>query len=219
MESHSDFTTEGYIGVTSKEPEERFKQHLAASKTEQIILSKALRKHGDEVIVTTLLKGSDEYCYLMEEKLRPSERIGWNTVKGGGKPPIKNTPHTEEAKRKISEASKIGNKSEASLAARAMQVGSKRTKASKKLMSEKAQGRLPWETSRCNKAVWLQADKFFEVFSETGMKSKSMEKLLGIKISTLSNLYKKFVKENWNPKADPLWTDWVCSQYINKGSK
>lgn len=219
MESHSDFTTEGYIGVTSKEPEERFKQHLAASKTEQIILSKALRKHGDEVIVTTLLKGSDEYCYLMEEKLRPSERIGWNTVKGGGKPPIKNTPHTEEAKRKISEASLRTANSPAKLAYQASRFGRKLSDETKKKITQSAQDRLPWETSRCNKQVWLQADRFFDVFSETGMKNKSIEKLLELKVGTLSSLFSKFNKENWNPKADPLWTDWVCSQNITKGNK
>jgi hypothetical protein len=199
LESHSNISKEGYIGVTSKEPEERL-------------------KHGDKVIVTTLLKGLDDYCYLIEQRLRPSERIGWNTVPGGGKPPVKNTPHTAEAKKKISEASRRTSQSPAKLAHYASRVGKKRSEETLAKITKKAQGRLPWKTSRANKVIWLNADKFFEVFKETGMKAMSMEKLLDLKPSTLGALYKKFIAKNWNPKTDPLWLGWVYLQNINKGS-
>jgi hypothetical protein len=62
-----------------------------------------------------VLIGKEDYCLEIESKLRPADKIGWNLVKGGNKPPItigsfkkgmiawnKGKAWTEETKAKVS---------------------------------------------------------------------------------------------------------------------
>jgi len=90
LKEHIDMSTCGYIGYTSKTAKERYLQHVNYSKSpskKKDIIHKAILKYGDELIVETLIKGTPEYCLWLEEKLRPTNKIGWNIVKGGGVPP------------------------------------------------------------------------------------------------------------------------------------
>lgn len=92
-EEHSDFTKEGYIGVTTRTPEIRFNQHITAHKLWKdrgsgkdgiSVLRRAISKYGkDRLILTTLAIGNKDDVYLWEENARPSPCIGWNIVKGG----------------------------------------------------------------------------------------------------------------------------------------
>lgn len=87
---HTNVLEEGYVGYTSKTVDGRFKEHIKAAKSKtqkKHIVHKAIIKYEDNLIVTTLIEGSEEYCLLMEERLRPTDFIGWNQVKGGNKPP------------------------------------------------------------------------------------------------------------------------------------
>lgn len=212
LPEHVDISKDGYIGVTSKTPEIRFKEHVATSKWSNYILAKAIRKYGDRIIVTTLIEGDTDYCYFIENKLRKQDRQGWNTVKGGGNPPLFNKPHTEEAKKKISEASKLSANSPNNLAFRASQRGVKRSESSRQKMKEKAKGRLSWETSRANRELWKNAGNIFEVYSENNFPGyKALEKLLGLPKNCLAAMHSKFKKQNWNPFSDPRWTDWLLS--------
>ena len=79
---------EGYIGV-SLTPKGRIYEHfrlLKNNKHENIHLQNAFKKYK-KIIHRILLKASEEYCYEIEEKLRPTDHIGWNINKGGFKPP------------------------------------------------------------------------------------------------------------------------------------
>mgnify|MGYP006266522271 CR=1 FL=1 len=83
---HTDPTTQGYIGITAFF-ERRMKEHF--KKTENRYLRNAINKYGwDNLVKEQLLIGTEEYCLEIELKLRPKEQIGWNLVKGGGKPPL-----------------------------------------------------------------------------------------------------------------------------------
>jgi hypothetical protein len=104
LEAHSDITKEGYVGITTQSPIERLWKHRHEAKRGRTILHRALLKYGENIIQTVLVEGSEEYCLMIENKLRHSPRIGWNTVPGGGKPPV-HKQHTAEAKAKISAAS------------------------------------------------------------------------------------------------------------------
>lgn len=86
---HTDLFTMGYIGFTSRDSATRFEEHLQESKQgrKNDIIHKAIRKYGSEIIVTTLVKCDEEYGLWLENKLRPTVKIGWNSVPGGGKPP------------------------------------------------------------------------------------------------------------------------------------
>ena len=75
---------EGYIGVTLK-LNKRWKAHCQSD----YHVGRAIRKYNltrDDMVV--LVECSGGYALELEEKLRPSKSIGWNLVKGGGKPPL-----------------------------------------------------------------------------------------------------------------------------------
>lgn len=212
LEQHKDITKEGYIGVTENSPTDRFKQHISLARAgSNITLSKAIRKYGDGLIVTTLLKGSPEYCYLMEDRLRPTERCGWNVVKGGGKPPVNNKPHTDEAKAKIREASIRTSRTPAKVAHWKRQTGAIRSAESRAKMSESNSNRLPWETSRANKAVWKMAAEIYDFFIKSQAGLTEAENHFGLPKYSLKNLYNKFKKQNWNPNDDAKWLSWSSS--------
>jgi hypothetical protein len=89
---HSDLTLEGYVGV-SKNAKKRWAQgHNWAHRKgrhDNSRFSNAISKYGwDNLIKTILVVSNEEYCYDLERKLRPTDRIGWNLLAGGGKPPI-----------------------------------------------------------------------------------------------------------------------------------
>lgn len=87
---HTNMLEEGYIGYTSKTVDGRFKEHIKAAKSKtqkKHIVHKAILKYEDSLVLTTLVEGSEDYCLMIEEKLRPKDFIGWNQVKGGGVPP------------------------------------------------------------------------------------------------------------------------------------
>lgn len=91
-EHHSDFMSEGYIGV-SKNANKRWayghKWAHARGRHENPRLSNAITKHGwDNLIKTVLVIADESYCYELEGKLRPAEGIGWNLAVGGCKPPV-----------------------------------------------------------------------------------------------------------------------------------
>jgi len=84
--SHTDIFNQGYIGI-SKNIKRRWKEHHL--NTENNHLKQAIKKYGwDRLIKEVILISDDKYCLEIESKLRPNDKIGWNIVKGGGKPPL-----------------------------------------------------------------------------------------------------------------------------------
>jgi len=89
---HSDFMTEGYIGV-ARDVSKRWKYgHFGSQKNnrhDNPKFSNAIAKHGwDSLVKEVLVVASENYCYDLEFKIRPLENIGWNLAVGGGKPPV-----------------------------------------------------------------------------------------------------------------------------------
>ena len=93
---------EGYIGVTTKSLEERFKFHSKYVKKRSVV-RKAIEKY-DDIEIKLLFEGSKEDCLKLEYSLRPEKNIGWNLAEGGGLPP-KNVKGSESSK-KISQTLK-----------------------------------------------------------------------------------------------------------------
>jgi hypothetical protein len=66
-----DVFTQGYVGV-------------ASDMTKRLRSHKHRFKHiWDKVVVTQLAVSTKEYCFDLEEKLRPKRNIGWNKSIGG----------------------------------------------------------------------------------------------------------------------------------------
>jgi hypothetical protein len=102
---HTDIMSEGYVGV-SNNPKRRLSEHKLASKKQLNVnpyFERILNKHS--VTQTIVFQGTEEECYLQEEKLRPVKNLGWNINKGGQKPPsMKGVPRSDETKKKISKS-------------------------------------------------------------------------------------------------------------------
>ena len=76
---------EGYVGV-SVNPKERWSNHK--SREENLILSRAIQKYGRELQYKILgVFDTLSEALWQEFTLRPTDRLGWNLVKGGGMPP------------------------------------------------------------------------------------------------------------------------------------
>jgi len=83
---HTDILRQGYVGI-SKRFERRIWEHLKL--TQNRYLKNAINKYGwDNLVKEKVLIGKEDYCLEIESKLRPADKIGWNLVKGGNKPPI-----------------------------------------------------------------------------------------------------------------------------------
>jgi hypothetical protein len=80
---------EGYIGV-SRNVEERFSWHQTRLRTgnhENPHLLRAYNKYNNKLCYSIILEGSEDYCYEIEKKLRPTKQLGWNINEGGFIPP------------------------------------------------------------------------------------------------------------------------------------
>lgn len=89
--NHIDMFSEGYIGV-SNNVQKRFLQHcklLKNNKHENRHFQNAYNQIDNlDIVVSTIIIGNNNYCYEIEEKLRPQLNVGWNIAIGGAKPPI-----------------------------------------------------------------------------------------------------------------------------------
>lgn len=83
LPEHTNIMTQGYIGV-SNAPKRRLWEHHNI--TENPHLQNAFNKYNN-IKFSILLQGDEDYCYIMEEKIRPDIKIGWNINKGGACPP------------------------------------------------------------------------------------------------------------------------------------
>lgn len=106
LPEHTDVFTQGYVGYTAQTALERFETHKKESRytTKKLtIIHKAILKYGNNLVVDTLVVCDEEYGLYVENALRPTEKIGWNIVPGGGKPPNhtgkKRTADQNEAQR------------------------------------------------------------------------------------------------------------------------
>lgn len=102
----NDFS-KGYIGI-SYNPKRRLREHRSGQNPH---LTAAFSKYND-IEMVIISQGTREEMLEMEVWLRPNKKMGWNCEKGGGNPPIFTgedhylfgKSHSEESKRKISEA-------------------------------------------------------------------------------------------------------------------
>lgn len=91
----TDVFTQGYVGVTTRLIDIRFKEHCSRyvnSYNPYNPLHLAFDQYGLENIVKTRLCVCDvKQAYELEKVFRPFEYMGWNTVEGGKlSPSVKN---------------------------------------------------------------------------------------------------------------------------------
>lgn len=107
--SMTDPHNQGYVGVTTKSLNERFREHAKYTKRRSVV-AKAIELY-DDIVIVELYEGSEEQCLHIEESFRPDTGIGWNIAKGGGLP----TPMNEFKAAKISKTLKGRSRSSAAV--------------------------------------------------------------------------------------------------------
>jgi len=122
---HTDIFSQGYVGV-SNNFNNRLKAHKRRTGERSLHFQNAIKKYGwDNLIKTQLVIGGSNYCYLLENKLRPKQDIGWNIQPGGDRnASVKGKKRSKETCKKISIA-KLGVKYNGS---HALQIDSSRVK-------------------------------------------------------------------------------------------
>jgi hypothetical protein len=90
LKEHTDIFNQGYIGVSTKfkDRARRHKNKLLKNKHENKHLQNACDLYDiRNLIWDIVLISKEDYCYKIENKLRPNKNIGWNLEKGGIKAP------------------------------------------------------------------------------------------------------------------------------------
>lgn len=208
--------SQGYIGYSSKLLEERVKKHVAdanGKNKRNYTLHNAIRKYGIENLVSeVLVVGSEEYCLVVEGKLRSEKSTGWNQNVGGFKPPSpKGRKISEEsiqrgvaARRKLFESETPEQRQLRSDRLKNRLV----TEEWRAKMSAAASSRLPWKSSKANLNLWIDA-VWLHSLATTFMELPGHVKLstaCGGKYSkhNLQCIADKF-KAGWNPSEDLAW--------------
>jgi hypothetical protein len=239
LASMTDINSEGYVGVSSTTAKRRYIHHLSHSKKSNIHVACAIRKHGDDIIVQTVVEGSSEYCYFIENKLRPVPYGGWNTRIGGQQPKNTGVPLPYETRQKLSKAlmgrkfseetlkrmseGRIGMKFSESHceSMRKSRLGTKASDETKAKMSasHRANPQPPlqmWEHSKANKHIWSRASEFYEGYTKTeGIFSNLLERMFELPHQSLSKMFKK-LKAGWNPNEDEAYLKWLSEYKENK---
>ena len=218
LPEHSDMFTQGYIGITKTTAKKRFYKHLSVSRSKNTsksntILSKALNKYGDRIVLDTIVICSIDYAFDLESKLRPTTRIGWNTDHGGrGRKEI-----SEETRLKIS-STLMGHK------------GVVHSDDTKKRMSEKRLGvprppdladkirstliaRGPWNKDDADVGVWLKAELLYSLFLD-GLGYTAASNRVGIDRNKACTVFNWFGR-GWNPSIDDSWKSWKIGNSEN----
>lgn len=218
--------SEGYVGVSVKGAHVRFREHRSATKNGSTLpVHNFMRKYGETIVVTTVVNAPIEYCYEVEQKLRPNPNIGYN-VSAGGESTNLGSRRTEECKAKMS-ADRIGKKptSEASENVRKANKAKvfNHTDEAKVKISEavKARGgfsknardaatavnklKEPWDNPFADKSVWLEACRIYKELQDNPDQTPwFLSKTVGIAHSKLNVIHKK-IKAGWNPSLDTEW--------------
>jgi len=217
LPEHTDITSEGYIGFTSRTVAERYRDHRYSSKVTErktYKLYNAINKYGDALIVTTLLEGSSEYCLMIENKLRPQADIGWNIRIGGEKGNL-GLKASEETRKKQSQK-KLGSKFNMSPEQRAhrsfilsQRVITEETKR-KMSLSKKLKMRIAWKNHKSDPLTWVIAKDLYTYYKDGFDTKTKLSNKCGIEYPKLSCIVEKF-KSGWNPNEDPEYLAWLAS--------
>lgn len=85
LPEQTNVTVEGYVGIAMNFEQRMFAHKSCAKTGKGQTLYKAIRKYGwDNLVKEIILISNEDYCLEIENKLRPSPRIGWNIAVGGG---------------------------------------------------------------------------------------------------------------------------------------
>lgn len=204
LPEHTDMFSEGYIGVSKNGANYRYNQHKSkASSGSKLLIHNVIRKYSDKLVVSTVLQGNIEYCYFIEEKLRPSVNIGWN-LSAGGDVTNKGYSPSEETRKAISVANKgkvisEETKKKMSKSARGF------SEIARKSSIEELKTRLAWNSPVCDKSTWIMSGDIYNYLLEFPTHgTRKIANHFNTTSDKLRMMYKK-IKSGWNPNEDTEW--------------
>lgn len=221
---HTDIFTQGYVGVTSKTAQERFKEHLKCARvpsTVKTILYKAINSVGlDNIVCETVCISELDYAFDLENKLRPTEMIGWNQIIGGSAPPSPlGRKFSEEHRNNMSKSSKGVPASEAKLAhiqsIADRKKGKQRPEGATDKQLQTILNKGPWNNpaAKGTRQFWEKADIYYPYFLE-GKGVVKTAKELGLVESNLVGIFRNF-KSGWIPLNDDRWVQEFKQEAVN----
>jgi len=202
LPEHTDIASQGYVGVSNTTAAKRFVHHNSdANRGSQYPVHKAIRKYGDRLVLDTLVEGPSDYCYVVENKLRPLARIGWNCAVGGELPSTLGMKHSPETKARMS-VSRQGKKLAPETVVK--MVSTRRATTSGRFKD--------WDNGRSNTAVWLSAEELYEVYLT--VPACGHRRLAGafgrFTFRQLTAITDKF-KSGWVPSEDSDYMEWKAT--------
>lgn len=220
--------SQGYIGVTSKTAQERFKEHVAIARQpknqNKFILHSAINKHGvDSMVIDTICICDKEYAFMLEGKLRPERATGWNTSVGGygavGK--RKYGPMNEEVKAKIAYANSHPrdetreNKRQGQFKRfskeRDIFGWSDEFLYTRNMRKPESPKKRFWKNPKCTihllNTLYFNADKIFDIYKYADGKilPAFIVEMFGIGGDTPVKSLFKFFEAGWIPEKDEDW--------------
>lgn len=200
LEEHTDIFTQGYVGVSITDAKTRFKVHKHdAKRMSSHTVHKAIRKYGTDIIVSTVVEGYIEYCYVVENKLRPNVSIGWNIAIGGSPATMLGRKHSEATKIKMS-VTRTGRKpSEEAL---------ENIRAASKLRIHVTKS--AWLNPKANINMWKSAKELYELFikfDSCGQRrlAKASGKFSSDNLETITKMF----NSGWIPANDGIYLEWL----------
>lgn len=200
LPEHTDMFKSGYIGITTKTYQKRFKGHqYSVAEGSTLKVHNAMRKYADRIVVSKVCDGDLEFCLFVEQELRPSAQMPgvWNIGSGGVCPTVGYT-HSDETRAKLVTAwkTRLPPNAETML---------KRSLAKT--------GRCGWKNNAACLPAWAVAIEFKEML-DSGLRYSVIYDTIGLTRSNFSKVKKK-IDTGWNPHEDEeylLWRDSYLQQ-------
>lgn len=224
LPEHTDIFTQGYVGVAVGGSAKRFREHKSSAKSgSNLHIHNAIRKYGNELVVEDIIRAPIEYCYDLENKLRPLPNIGYNLSVGGASVNL-GSKRSEDCRAKMSSDRKGVKPTEIALANMRLAAKSKiyrHSDEARNKISNSAKMRdnsinvakaaiknsllCPWQNPAAKKEVWFFAREIYSLIKgDSTLGTRNLSKIVDFKYSQLAVIHKK-IKAGWNPDEDTEW--------------
>ena len=188
---HTDIFTQGYVGITAKTVESRYKRHRENANCNNPIdniLYKAMLKYGsDNLVVSAVVECSYEYASDLEKKLRPTRYIGWNIAIGGANP--------SRLGSKTSDVTKVKQ--------RLAKLGRKLPDSHRESLRRAAMDKNPWDRSGASNDTWRNADLYYLAWLSC-KSHQAVARKFNLTLGTLNSVFGNFDR-GYNPFLDEDW--------------
>lgn len=222
LAEHTDIFSEGYVGITKHTTKERYRGHYKQSirkdRSNNQIISNAIRKYKDNLIVETIVISDIDYVLDLEVKVRPTEKIGWNLRAGGARGSVKGIKHTEEYKESASKQH-LKMWADPNYARKRAILNDAKQIEDYSYLDENFEPRVFWQTRYRSGRIynlWKNIPDIYSLYLEDELVSpKQISNILPLyRNHSFTSKILKFIKSGWCPLEDTAFMEYF--QIANK---